>query len=105
MFSIILDEIYLTEKSKKQGTTKTYEQKNNKLYEDFKKIVTDSFAHYVENVDQIGKQVVSEINNIVNHSKYNMIGLAKLNTEINIWFSRRRQMDILQPSEYLKSIV
>lgn len=83
MFSIILDETYLTEKSKKQGTTKIYEQKNNKLYEDFKKIVTDSFAHYVENVDQIGKQVISEINNIVNHSKYNMIGWAKLNTEIN----------------------
>lgn len=83
VFSIVLDETYLDEKAKKQGTTKTYEQKNKKLYKDFKKIVTTNIAHYVENVDQIGKQVISEINNIVNNLEYNMIGWTKLNAPID----------------------
>ena len=82
VFSILLTDEYLSEKAMKQGNDKIYEHENIESYKKFKEKVGKTVVQFANNLDQIERAVIIEIENITNNYDKALVGWIRADQEI-----------------------
>ena len=79
VFSIVLEDSFLFTKAASKGKDFIFEKDNTKKYNIFKNRVTKNLVKFVNNNDQISKEIISHLNSIMSDCDYHLVGWIRSN--------------------------
>lgn len=79
VFAIILNDSFLFIKAASKGKDAIFEKDNINKYDVFKKCVKENLVKFVNNNDQISKEIISHLNVIAEDSDYHLVGWVRSN--------------------------
>lgn len=74
VFAIVLDDKFLSKKSKYKDKYSVYENDNINKYNNFKNFIKTNIVKFAQNTDQICTIIHAQLNTIINDSDYILIG-------------------------------